>query len=194
MIEELENRRWKVLESHYIAREGDWFTVRKEKVQLPNGHIVPSWYIIDYPDWINVIAITKQGEFVMISQYRHAIAQTSYELVAGIKDKTDASPMDAAKRELLEESGYGGGKWTPFMKLCPNPTSNSNYSYTFLAEGVEKVSEQHTEESEDIRVYLFSLEEIRELLEKGMMLQALQAAPLWKYLAMIDRKGSLSTK
>ena len=76
------HRPWKVLSSEYLAKR-PWFTVRCESVELPTGAIVPNWYIFEFPDWVNVIAITKEGEFVMISQYRHALGQTRYELVAG---------------------------------------------------------------------------------------------------------------
>ena len=76
MIPKLENRKWTVLESQYIAREGDWFTVRREKVSLPNGFVIPSWYIFEFPNWVNIIAITEDNQFVIIDQYRHAIGQT----------------------------------------------------------------------------------------------------------------------
>lgn len=184
MVEKLANRRWQVLKSEYIAREGNWFTVRKEHVRLPSGAEVPSWYIFEFPDWINVIALTDDDEFVIISQYRHAIGETHYELCAGVVDPTDASPLEAAKRELLEETGFGGGEWTAFMDLRPNPTNQTNTSYTFLAKGVKKIDTPHQESSEDIRTYLLSRAEVWELLQKGGFVQALHAAPLWKYFAL----------
>ena len=182
-MEKLENRKWKVLESQYLAKEGDWFTVRRERVQLPSGVVIPSWYIMEFPDWINIIAITKDNKFVLISQYRHALGETHYELVAGVVDKTDASPMDAAKRELMEETGFGGGEWTEFMCLSPNPTNHTNHTYTFLAVGVERLDKPHQEPSEDIQTHLCTREEVYELLDSGEIVQALHAAPLWKYFA-----------
>ena len=95
MKEEIKN--WKVLASEYIATE-PWFTVRKEKVELPNGSIIPSYYVMEYPAWINVIAITKEGKMVMERQYRHGLGQVNYELCAGVVYASDATPMDAAKR------------------------------------------------------------------------------------------------
>lgn len=188
MVEKLENRSWKVLDSRYVAKEGPWFTVRREKVELPFGVVIPSWYIFEFPDWINVIAIDREGRHVMISQYRHAIAETRYELVAGVIDDTDASPMDAARRELEEETGYGGGEWSQFMCLSPNPTNHTNRSFTFVARGVYPVSAQHAEQGEDIRVHLMDEDEVLGLLESGEIIQALHAAPLWKYFANRNRQ------
>jgi len=183
MNRKLENRKWKVLESKKLLSKGTWMNLRQEKVQLPSGAIVPEWFVLEFPDWVNVIAITKDGKFVMEDQYRHALGQTHYELVAGVIDPGE-TPLEAAKRELSEETGYGGGEWQLFMTVSPNPTNHTNLSYTFLATGVEKLSEQHQEETEDIHVDIFTLDEVRELLETGQIIQCLQVAPLWKYFAM----------
>ena len=94
------------------------------------------------------------------------------------------TPLEAAKRELSEETGFEGGEWELFMTLSPNPTNHNNLSFTFLARGVEKVREQHQEPTEDIHVHVMKPQEVRELLEQGEIIQALHAAPLWKYFAI----------
>lgn len=182
MIKKLENRKWTVLSSDKLLSKGTWMNLRMEKVQLPSGAIVPEWFVLEFPDWINVIAITKDGDFVMEDQYRHALGETHYELVAGVIDPGE-TPLEAAKRELSEETGYEGGEWSLFMTVSPNPTNHTNLSYTFLAVGVEKKREQHQEATEDIHVDVFTEEEVRELLESGQIIQALHAAPLWKFFA-----------
>ena len=187
MIPELENRKWKVLGSEQLLDKGVWMRLRQERVQLPSGAIVPEWFILDFPDWVNVIAITKDGLFVMEDQYRHALGETHFELVAGVIDEGE-TPLQAAQRELSEESGYGGGTWEQFMTVALNPTNQSNLSYTFLATGVEPLSGQHTEATEDIRVDLFTRDEVRELLRSGQIVQAMHLAPLWKYFAETDNR------
>ena len=182
MIKKLENRKWRVLKRTPLLNCGPWLNVRKEEVQLPNGFVISEWFLMDFPDWINVIAITKAGEFVLIDQYRHALGETHYELVAGVVDKGE-SPLHAAQRELSEETGYEGGVWQAFMELSPNPTNHTNKSYTFLAMGVEKVREPHQEPSEDIHVHVLTRDELKQLLASGEIIQALHAAPLWKYFA-----------
>ncbi|MEG0795729.1 MAG: NUDIX hydrolase [Odoribacter sp.] len=173
---------WKVLSSEYISRM-PWFTVRKEKVELPNGSMIPSYYVLEYPAWICVIAVTREGELVMERQYRHGLGQVNYELCAGVVDAPDRSFMDAAKRELLEETGYGNGSWRQLMKVCANPGTHSNMTYCFLAMGVEPVAERCLEATEDIAVELLSASEVRELLRRDEIVQSIHAAALWRYFA-----------
>lgn len=177
---------WKVLSSEYIAHE-PWFTVRKDRVQLPNGNIIPSYYVMEYPAWICVIAITKDGQMVMERQYRHGVGRVDYELCAGVVDATDATPEDAARRELLEETGYGNGCWQLFLKACANPGTHNNYTYCFLAKDVEKVVERHLESTEDIAVELIHPEVVKHLLENDKIIQAMHVAPLWKYFALNNK-------
>ena len=118
---------------------------------------------------MTVIARTVEGEFVMISQYRHALGETRYELVAGTCEEGDTAEQ-SARRELLEETGYAGGVWRRYMVTSPNPTTHTN-------------REQHTEAGEDIKVHLMSIGEVRELLDGDEIMQCLHAAPLWRYMA-----------
>ena len=82
---------------------------------------------------------------------------------------------------FLEETGYAGGTWTPWMTLSPNPATCTNLAHSFLATGVQKVSGQHLDPTEDIEVRLESPAFVRDLLMDNQILQALMAAPLWKY-------------
>lgn len=176
-----DDRRWTVLSSKYLWKR-PWLTVRLEHVRLANGLEAPEYYILEYPDWVNVIAITKEGEMVMIRQYRHGLDRCDYELCAGVIEEGE-EPEAAARRELLEETGFGGGEWTKFAQLAPNPSTQTNWVHSFLAVGVERVDRQHLDGAEDISVHLLSREQVLALLRDGEIIQALMAAPLWKYFA-----------
>ena len=82
-MENPKSRAWKVVKSEYLARK-PWFTVRHERIELPDGRSIPDYYVFEYPDWVNVIAITKEGKFVFIDQYRHGLGETNYEIPAGV--------------------------------------------------------------------------------------------------------------
>ena len=182
MRKEEDAMRWEVLSTEYLFRR-PWLTARRDHVRLPNGVENPEYYVLEYPDWVNVIARTEDGRFVFVRQYRHALGETRYELVAGVIDPGDASPLEAAQRELYEETGYGGGEWQAFATFSPNASAMNNTSHTFLATGVRPVSEQHLEPTEDITVHLFTKEEVLDMLREGEIRQALMAAPLWRYFA-----------
>ena len=173
--------KWKTLSQKYLI-EKPWLTARVDKVELPTGAIIDEYYVLEYPDWVNTIAITKEGEFVFVRQYRYAIGKTVNELCAGVVEK-DEDPMDAAKRELMEETGFGGGKWQKWMTISANPSTHTNLTHCYLAMDVERMDVQHLDQAEDIEVRLFSREEVMEMLEKGEIWQSLMAAPLWKYFA-----------
>lgn len=177
---------YKVLESKYLFQR-PWLTVREERLQLHSGAIIEQFYVFEYPRWVNVIAVTKENSIVLIRQYRHAIGEVYYEIPAGVcEDGEDL--CQAAQRELLEETGYGGGEWSLFMTLCANPSIQANRTYTFLALGVEKVAHQQLESTEEITVHLKTQRELKELIEQGEIVQALHAAPLLKFLlSMMDK-------
>ena len=173
--------KWKTLSQKYLI-EKPWLTARVDKVELPTGAIIDEYYVLEYPDWVNTIAITKDGMFVFVRQYRYAIGKTVNELCAGVIEKGE-DPMDAAKRELMEETGFGGGKWQKWMTISANPSTHTNLTHCYLAMDVERMDVQHLDQAEDIEVRLFSRDEVMEMLEKGEIWQSLMAAPLWKYFA-----------
>ena len=174
--------RWRTLSSTYLFQR-PWLTVRCQRMLLPTGREHPEYYILEYPTWVNIIALTPDDRMLLVRQYRPALDITRYELCAGAMDPSDASPLEAAQRERLEETGFGGGEWTKLMVVGPNPSAMNNVSISFLAHGVTKLCEPRLEETEDISVHLFSRDEVYNMLKVGQFAQALMVAPLWRYFA-----------
>lgn len=185
---DLKDMSWELLSSEYLIRR-PWLTARRDKVRLPNGTVNDEYYVLEYPTWVNIIAITDEGQFVLIRQYRHGIHRTCFEIVAGVSEDGE-EPLQAARRELLEESGYGGGQWRELMQLSGNSSTTNNITHCFLAEGVTKVSGQHLDATEDIEIHLFSRDEVLDLLKRGEIVQALMAAPLWRYFSETPNRPS----
>jgi 8-oxo-dGTP pyrophosphatase MutT (NUDIX family) len=180
-------KEWTVLAREYVARE-PWYTVRLDRVQLPNGTVIPKYWINEYPPWVNVVAVTTDDRVVLIRQYRHGIAAVHFEIPAGTTDPEDTALESAARRELLEETGYSGGTWSLLMTLSANPALQNNLTYTYLAEGVT-AGAASPDDSEDIRVHLVPIAEVEGLIESGGFVQALHIAPLLKLLLQRRRPG-----
>lgn len=178
------DKKWKILKSDYLIRN-QWLTVRQDHVKLPTGVEMDDFYVMEYPDWVTVIAITDEGKYVMERQYRHGIQRTCYELCGGIVEKGEDF-MEAAKREFKEETGYEGGVWDYYTVSAPNPAAMTNMCYTFIAKGVHKVSAQMLEKTEDIDICEMSEEELLDKMKCGLILQGDMLAPLWQW--MYNRK------
>lgn len=178
---EQDEAKWTVLKSEYLI-ERPWLTARRDEVALPDGRIIPEYYVLEYPDWVNVIAITRDGRFVMERQYRHAYGKTNFELPCGVMEPGE-TPLEAAKRELQEETGYGNGEWEELMVLSANPSTMTNVTHCFLATNVEKIYDQQLDATEDLTVHLLSREEVVGLLQRNDIVQSLMVAPLLKYLS-----------
>ena len=174
-----EEGKWKVLSTEYLIRR-PWLTARRDVAQLPDGRINPEYYVLEYPDWVNIIALTEDGQVILERQYRHGLGNTCYELPCGVIEKGE-TPLHAAQRELLEETGYAGGEWKHLMDLSPNLATSNNMAHSFVATGVRRVAGQSLDPTEDISVHLVSQDFVKELLLNNQILQALMAAPLFRY-------------
>lgn len=171
----------RVIESHYIHKR-PWLTARCERLEMADGRIIPEYYVLEYPDWVNTIAITKDGRYIMTYQYRHALQVSEYELCSGVCEEGE-DPIDAARRELEEETGYTGGKWSHLMTISANPSTQNNLVHCFVARDVELTSERHLDPTEELEVHLLTRDEVIELLKTNSILQATHIAPLWRFIA-----------
>jgi ADP-ribose pyrophosphatase len=159
-----------------------WLTLRQDHVRLPNGTLIEDYNILEYPNWVNIVAITTEGLVVLVRQYRHGIRAVHYELPAGVCEATDSGPEETARRELLEETGYGGGDWSLLSTFSANPGTHTNLTHTYLAKRVTRLQEQQLEATEELRVHLVKPDEVERILVAGGVMQALHAAPLWQFL------------
>lgn len=170
-----------------ILLENEIFSVEEEKLNLT------PFYRLICPDWVNVIGLTKRNEVVFVIQHRFGINEETIEIPGGQMDKVDKNPKDAAKRELLEESGYGGGKWTYLGFVHPNPAILNNKCHSFLARNVEKIADIKNDLNEKTEVVLIPIKEINNLILKkkithSLVLNAFQLFFLKKYFLVRELK------
>jgi ADP-ribose pyrophosphatase len=169
---------WKTLKSEYVHKS-NWLTARADTCETPQGKIVSPYYVLEYNDWVNCVAITEDGRVVMVRQYRHGFGKTILEIPGGTMDDTDPDPEFAMRRELLEETGYDFEKLIPLGSIAPNPASSNNLTHMFLATGGRKVQEQDLDENEEIEVVLMELEDVETLLKENKLLQSLHVTCLF---------------
>ena len=173
-------KKWTIKSQKYLINNR-WIKVRQDSVMTAKGVEIPDFYVLEYPDCVNVIAITRDGRFIVERQYRHGIQKIHYELCAGNIEKGE-TPLETAKRELLEETGFGGGRWELYMKCAFNPAILNNMNYTYIARDVERISIQHLENTEEIDVCLLTKEELLEKMNNEEFVQGVMLAPLWKFI------------
>lgn len=131
------------------------------------------FWIVDAPDWCNVVPLTDDGQVVMVRQHRHGTDETTLELPGGMVDPGDASPLEAARRELLEETGYAAGDLVATGVIQPNPAMQTNRCWSYLARGVRLVGSPHLDGGEDIEVVTVPWTSIPERVAKGEIAHAL---------------------
>jgi 8-oxo-dGTP pyrophosphatase MutT (NUDIX family) len=142
---------------------------------MPDGTLIDDYYVLEYPGWVNAIALTDENEVILIKQYRHAAEEVILELPGGCIDLGE-TPIEAVTRELLEETGYQFDSATPLCTLYANPSTSGNITTSFIVKGGRKIQEQHLDGREEIEVILVSINEFKSLVLQNKLPQALHAS------------------
>jgi 8-oxo-dGTP pyrophosphatase MutT (NUDIX family) len=179
----MSNLNWKLLSSTYIHK-GPWATLRTDKCEMPDGRIVEDYYVLEYPNWVNAVALTEEGKVLMVRQYRHAAGLVSLEIPGGVIDG-DEAPEAAMRRELLEETGYQFDDIELIATVYANPSTANNHTYCYLAKGGKKVQGQSLDEHEELIVEEYTIAEIKQLLADNKIIQALHCTGLFYALAKL---------
>ena len=155
---------WIVLKSRYIVKD-KWISIRSDTCQMPNGTIVDPYYVLEYPTWVNVVALTKNQEVILVKQYRHGLRKTILELPSGAVEAEDVLPVEAA----------------------PNPANHNNLTHCFLATDVEHVADLKLDATEQIDVVLLPLQKVIEDIDQGIFLQTLHISSLFFALKKLGK-------
>jgi ADP-ribose pyrophosphatase len=180
----MDNLKWETLSTEYIIKK-PWATMRKDECRMPNGKIVDDYYVLEYADWANAVAVTEDNEVLLVKQYRHAADVVLLEIPGGVIDEGE-DPKTAMRRELLEETGYQFDDIEPIAVVYPNPSTGNNRCYAFLAKGGKLVQEQKLDEHEEIIVEKVSIPELKQLLAENKFGQALHISAIFYALLKLD--------
>lgn len=150
------------------------FDLRRVRFTPPDGRPEADFYVVDAPDWINVVPVTADGRVVLIRQYRFGVRDVTLEIPGGMCDPGE-DPATAAARELLEETGYRGSI-APLGSVHPNPAIQSNRCWTFVARDAERVGDPAPDDHETIEVELHPLDGVPGLIRSGAITHSLVIA------------------
>jgi ADP-ribose pyrophosphatase len=155
---------------------------------MPNGSIIPSFYVSEYPEWANAFGLTKDGKVVMVRQYRHGIGTVETELPGGVIEEGE-DVREGVEREMLEETGYKFEKFEYLGKISANPSTTNNFMHMFLATGGEKVAGQTLDEEEDVEVLLMSIDDVKGLVKENKIMQSLHVNCIMYALLRLGEAG-----
>ena len=158
-------RPWQIQRSEQLL-DGRVFKVRKDVTVNPRTGQAHDMYVLEQPNWVNVIPLTPAEEVVMIEQWRHGTRTVELETPGGLMDDGE-TPEVCGRRELREETGYEPSQIIHLGTVKPNPSIQSNLQHYLLATGCRKVAELDLDHAEDIAVRLVPLRAIPELIRTG---------------------------
>lgn len=165
-------RRWEEVERE-LKGDFEVFRVFRDVRRSPRTGENHAFHLIESVDWVNVIPVTSENRLVMIEQYRHGIRSVTLEIPGGLIDASDSSPADAARRELIEETGYDSDQIVSLGSVSPNPAVQTNRCYSFLARDAHPVAVQSLDGAEDIAVRLVDPADVPRLVAEGRITHAL---------------------
>ena len=156
---------WRIQSSEIIA-DGRIFKVRKDVTVDPRTGQSHEMFVLDQPNWVNVIPLTPDDQVVMVEQWRHGTRSVHLETPGGLMDEGE-TPEQCARRELLEETGYEAGSIVRLGTVHPNPAFQANLQHYILAEDCRKIAEPKLDHTEDITVKLVPLADVAGMIETG---------------------------
>ncbi|MDF2701833.1 MAG: hydrolase [Rubrobacteraceae bacterium] len=160
-----EGEAWKRLRSERLL-ETPYFALRSDRLRLPGGAVKDPYYVVERPDAAIIFPLTGEGEVVLVRQYRPPLERMELGLPAGLVEEGE-KPEAAARRELLEETGYSGDQWEPLGSLASSPSLKDNWAYLFLARDVEESAPPAPDEHELVEVVRAPVGDLPGLIRSG---------------------------
>ena len=167
----MKNSEWKTVSNKPIGNFRI-FNMREITAKSPRTGKEHPFIVLEGNDWINIIALTPEKKIVLVKQYRFGTSKSELEIPGGIIEHGE-EPMEAGIRELREETGYVGTNPTYLGHIDPNPAFQTNKCHTILIENCEKMDEQQLDPGEDINVQIASMDEVKNLIDNGIIRHSL---------------------
>lgn len=185
-------KKWQTNSSEYLVNDR-WLKLRADSCTTPDGHTIEPFYVLEYPDWANCFVVDENNDVIMVKHYRHGVDEYIPELVSGGLETKDGTPEDGIRRELEEELGYVGGEVYQTGVSYPNPASQTNKVYSFIALGGSCKQEQKLEKGENLFIVKMTLKDLVAAIENkdsGVIYQSMHLATIFFALNFIKESSS----
>jgi len=181
-------KKWKELDSE-LKNQSIIFKHHVKKRQSPSGEATGNFDVLEMRDWVNVLAITESGEIILVKQYRHGLDDISVECPAGVVDPGE-NFLEAAKRELQEETGYVSDDWTFLGAVKPNPAFLTNTCKVYFAKNCVKKHGQSLDPLEEVEVEIISQKDMFERINHSEIQHSLTLSTLLLYFTKLNKVTS----
>lgn len=185
-------RPWEKVNSEFL---GDYaiFKLYRKLLRSPRTQTVHPAYVLEAPDWINIIPLTTDRQVVMIHQYRYGTDDITLEVPGGMVDAEDGDPGVAAAREMREETGYAADRIVKLGQVAPNPAFLNNACHTFAAFDAVQTAAPDLQGTEDIALELVPLARIPGLIASGAITHSLTIAAFYHLDHYLRRRNGLES-
>lgn len=160
--------KWRIIRSELVL-DGKWAKVRRDICATAKGTEVDDYYYWEGSDFAQVFALTCDGRVILVRQYKHAVKDIVLELPAGLVSAGDESPLETARRELSEETGFRASRWEALGELNVSSAKATTQAYLFLAAGAEHLANPELDANEDIELVLVTIPELLGLITRGQV-------------------------
>ena len=157
---------WKTLGSQEVFAAPPWIRVHRQRVELPEGKVVPDYHKIDLPDFAMIYAQVPDGRVLVERQYKHGLGRVSLVLPAGITNEGE-DPLAAAQRELMEETGYRSDNWQSLGAFAMHGSYGCCQAHIFKATGAVRTADPDSGDLEEMDIILMTNDELLAALTSG---------------------------
>jgi 8-oxo-dGTP pyrophosphatase MutT (NUDIX family) len=159
-------KKWIVKESEYVL-DTRWMKVRRDKCLLPTGETVEDYYLWQGKDFVMIFGLTSDDKVILVRQYKHGAQDIMIELPAGQIDDSDTNPLNAAIRELREETGYEAEDYTHLIDLFVASANSTVTAHLYLATGLTQITSPQLDNQELIESLSVSVTELMQMVTRG---------------------------
>jgi ADP-ribose pyrophosphatase len=159
-------QQWRTLDKKVILDESPWLKVERHTVELPSGQVIPNWQWVTTPDYVNVVVVTEDGAFICFRQVKYAVEGDTLAVIGGYLNDGE-EPLEAAQRELREETGYASTDWKDLGHYREDPNRGMAIGHLFLARRARLVAAPIVDDLEEQHLLFLTRAEIEHALAAG---------------------------